>query len=151
MYRKSVMRISAAAFVAVLLVASMMLLGVQLSFNFGAKDAQASASAQSCLTTTSSVATVGDDESGTLLSANGRRAFAIIQQPTNATNTVALSTDEGAAAVLGSGYQLDDIATSTGEASKFIVGLATDMPYTGAITGLTNNGSTTVLVTECTY
>jgi hypothetical protein len=108
-------------------------------------------SASDCTITTSSFVAVGATTSATILSGHSRRAWASIQQPRNATNTVALSFDEGAAAVLGSGYQLFDMATSTGEASKVVFGLNTDLPYTGAVTGITSSGTSSVLVTECRY
>jgi hypothetical protein len=104
-----------------------------------------------CEVESTQVVSVGDDISSTLLSAKGNRAWAVIQQPLNATNTVALSFNEGAAAVLGQGYQLFDFSTSTGEASKITFGRNTEFPYVGAVTGKTNYGSTTLLVTECLY
>jgi hypothetical protein len=102
-----------------------------------------------CSVSSTLVAGVGNQVSSTVLSAKGNRAWARIQQPNNATNTVALSFDEGAAAVLGRGVSLNNNATSTIPDISF--GLATAFPYTGAVTGITDIGSTTVLVTECSY
>jgi hypothetical protein len=108
-------------------------------------------SAFDCSISTSTAVIIGPQVSTTILAKHSRRAWATIQQPRNATNTVALSFSNGDAAVLGRGYQLFDIATSTGEASQVSFGLNTDLPYTGAVTGITSVSSTTVLVTECRY
>ena len=98
---------------------------------------------------TQSVATIGDDISSEILAASGVRAWAVIQQPISATNTPSLSFDEGAAAVAGQGYTLDDVSSSTDETPRF--GRNAFFAYTGAVTGITNNGSTTVNVIECNY
>jgi len=102
--------------------------------------------------TVSSVAmkTVGHQLSSTILSAAGNRAWAIIQQPINATNTVNVVLDEGNAATITSGIQLSS-ATTSNSMSSFVFGRNTDMPYIGAVTGITNIGSTTVNVIECLY
>lgn len=109
----------------------------------------ASRATPECVVTTNSKAVVGNQESRTLLAENTLRAWARIQLVQDsagiATNTVALSVDEGAAAVLGSGPVL---STST---PTLYVGLSTDYPYTGAVTGITTTGSTTVQVTECVF
>lgn len=106
--------------------------------------------AYDCTVSTSTAMVVGPTSS-TLLAEHSRRAWAVIQQPRNATNTVALSFDAGSAAVIGKGYQLFDMATSTGEASKMTFGLNTEMPYTGTVTGIASAGTSSVLVTECRY
>lgn len=104
-----------------------------------------------CDVTTSSSVVVGDDVSATILSANSLRAWASIEQPINATSSVALSFNEGADAVLGQGFELTH-ATTTSPVEKIVFGLNTDFPYTGAVTGITNGtASTTVVVTECEY
>lgn len=108
-----------------------------------------SVNAQKCSVSSTQVALVGHQLSSTILSANETRAYAKIQQPVNATNTVSLSFDEGAAAVLNRGIQLYGVYSTTSPSIEF--GRATDFPYTGAITGITNLGSTTVLITECSY
>ena len=104
--------------------------------------------------TTSSVAaiTVGNQESSTVVSAASNRAIVLIQQPANATNTVSLSVDEGAAANVGDGLELT-AATTTSPVTHMTFGRHNnaDIPYTGAITGITDSGSTTVLVTQCNY
>ena len=104
-----------------------------------------------CNVTTVTAATIGDELSSTILSANANRAYAIIQQTSAATNTVSLSFDEGAAATLVDGidFDLSVFATNTPQFREF--GLSTIWPYTGAVTGITDNGSTTLQVTECLY
>ena len=104
-----------------------------------------------CNVTTVTAATIGDELSSTILSANANRAYAIIQQTSAATNTVSLSFDEGAAATLVDGidFDLSVFATNTPQFREF--GLSTNWPYTGAVTGITDNGSTTLQVTECLY
>ena len=102
-----------------------------------------------CDTNTVTAAGVGADESSTILAAHSRRAFAQIQLEENsagiATSTVYISFDEGAAATLNDGLKL---GTST---PVLTFGLNTDNPYVGAVTGITDTASTTVLVTECRY
>lgn len=102
----------------------------------------------SCTISTVTAATVGHQVSSTILASNGRRAWAIIEQPLNATNT--LSINFGAAATVNSGIQLPP-ATTTNESDKITLGLDTDFPYTGDVMGITNNGSTTVRITQCVY
>lgn len=107
-------------------------------------------SSSPCTVSTIAVATVGHQQSSTILAASGRRAWARIQQPINATNTISLAFNAGASATLTSGLQLTP-ATTTSADNYIDFGLDTDFPYTGAVTGLTNLGSTTVLVTSCNY
>ena len=106
--------------------------------------------AAKCSVNTVTAAPIGDDVSLTVLAANETRAWAEISLETLAadgvaTNTPRLSFDEGAAATLNDGRKL---STST---PTIVFGRNTDFPYTGAVTGITNTGSTTVRVTECTY
>lgn len=105
--------------------------------------------AAQCSVTTSSRSIVGNQLSSTVLSAAGNRAWAIIEAPIQATSTIALSFDEGAAAVVGNGLALNSNSTTTKD--HIVFGRATEFPYTGAVTGITNVGSTTVTVTECLY
>jgi hypothetical protein len=87
----------------------------------------------------------------TVLAASGRRAWARISQVQNsaaiATSTPFLSFNAGAAALVNSGVTLGTTTPSID------FGLATDFPYTGAVTGIIGNGgaSTTVQVTQCLY
>ncbi len=103
-----------------------------------------------CVTSTSSAEIVGHQVSRTVLPAYGSRAWAQITAPgilegAVATNTITISIDEGAAAVKNKGYVL---TTTT---PTIVFGLNTDLPYTGAVTAITNVGTTSVLVTECRY
>jgi len=107
-------------------------------------------SSQPCTVTTIAVATVGNQQSSTILATSSRRAWARIQQPINATNTVSISFNSSAPATLTSGLQLTP-ATTTSADNYIDFGINTDFPYTGGVTGLTNLGSTTVLVTSCNY
>lgn len=100
-------------------------------------------------TVSHSVAAIGDDIASTILAANQKRAWATIQQPTNATNTPSLSF--GGTAVLAQDFILDDVPTTTAERASITFGRNTEFPFVGAVTGITNLGSTTVNVTECTY
>lgn len=101
-------------------------------------------------TVTESLATVGNNISSTVLAEYTNRAWAVIQLPLLATgvatNTVSLSFDEGAAAVSGTDFTL---STSTPITEPF--GLNSDFSYTGAVTGITSTGSTTLRVVECRY
>lgn len=103
-----------------------------------------------CRVGTDAIKQIGDDNSSTVLTAKSNRAWAKIQMPSNATNTAAVSFDEGAAATLVSGTLLGEVnATTTTESITF--GLNTDFPYTGAVTAITNNSTTSVHVVECLY
>ena len=98
-------------------------------------------------------AAVGDDLSTAILSQNANRAWAIIQQPQAATNTVTLSFDEGEAAVFGSGYQLASTTVSTpseqDETPPF--GRNADFAYMDEVEAITSTGTTTVNIIECVY
>lgn len=86
---------------------------------------------------------VGNQQATTLQGTTTRRALYRIQQPVNATNTLSIALN-GTAAVSGSGLVLQ--ATSSAE-----FGLTTTFPYTGPISIITNAGSSTVMVSLCTY
>lgn len=103
-----------------------------------------------CTVSSTEVAPVGNEISVTILSANETRAWARIQNILHATNTVSLSFDEGNAAVLDEGVFLS-AASTTNETHDIVFGRATHFPYTGVVTGITDVGSSTVLVTECVY
>lgn len=96
-------------------------------------------------TVTESVKTVGHQESLTVANA-GSRQWLIIQQPVNATNTVALST-VGAASI-GSGFEMTE-ATTSSPVTEFAIGFSTDYPTSNAVTAISGTGSTTVKVLEC--
>lgn len=110
-----------------------------------------SVNTQACAVSTVANVQVGNQESKTILAATGKRAWARISQvqgaPGFASTTPFLSFDEGAAAVANAGVTL---GTSTPSVD---FGLATDFPYTGAVTGIVGNGggTTTVQVVQCLY
>lgn len=130
----------------ILVFGGLFMLGRQTQSTFGGTS---TLNSQPC-TVTESVAVVGHQVSSTLLSANGRRAWAVISQPLNATNTVALSFNAGAAATLNSPFQLENASTTNGNYDARF-GLATDFPYTGAVTGITPSASSTVRVIQCVF
>ena len=119
--------------------------GYMANDTFGRAD-----TAPSCDTASVSVVTVGDELSTRIAATSSLRANITIEQPFGATNTVYISTDEDNVAVVGTGIVLllND-ATNTPRHRSF--GLATDFPYTGSITAITDNGSSTLLVTDCRY
>lgn len=99
---------------------------------------------------TESIVSVGNQEATTVLTASGNRAWGVIKQPINATNTATVAFD-GSAAVAGNGFELTE-ATSTSPVSQTpYFGLNADLPYTSSVSVITNSGSTTVKVLECTY
>lgn len=102
-----------------------------------------------CTTSTVAAAPVGHQVSSTVLAAHSNRAYARIERVVNtlgtATNTPSIAFNDGTAATLTSGLTL---STST---PYIEFGLDTDFPYVGAVTGITETGSTTVRVTECRY
>ena len=100
--------------------------------------------AVACNATTVSVVSVGNHSSVEVLATSSRRAWAIVSQPINATNTVVVNINQDALATLTNGFPL--AATSS-----IVLGLNTPLPYTGSISAITNTGSSTVLVTQCTY
>lgn len=105
-----------------------------------------------CNVSSTGTSTIGHQVSRTLLAANENRAWAIIEQPANASNTAHISFDEGAAAVVGGGWWTLTPATTTSPLSKTeAFGRATMFPYTGEVTGITNTSSSTVIITECSY
>lgn len=109
-----------------------------------------SVSSRECIVSSIAAVPIGHQLSTTVLSANSRRAWATIEQPLNATNTVAMAFATGTSATLTGGLQLSP-ATTSKATTKTIFGLNTDFPYTGAVTALTDTGSTTVRVTACNY
>jgi len=111
------------------------------------------ASLRACTVYSTGPVTVGHQQSSTLLGAYSNRAWAVISTGDNATNTVYVAFATSTAATASNGYPLNAAntggATSTKQEVRF--GLNTEFPYTGAVTGLTDNGSTTVYVTDCRY
>jgi len=107
--------------------------------------------AAQCTLGTATRVTVGNQASSVILAAAGNRAWAMIQSPSSATNTVAISL--GGTPTIGSGIEINSTSTDTTVVpmTYFTFGRNTDLPYTGAINGLTNLGSTTIQVVECLY
>lgn len=122
--------------------------GLALSFSKEKPTDEVSLGLAVC-TVTSSVVTIGHQQSLTVLSAAPGRTWAIIQQPPNATNTVSLSI--GGTAVARQGYTLvpdtvPDVASSTAELR---LGFSTDLPTSEAVTARTASASSTLNVIEC--
>ena len=97
------------------------------------------------------VVPIGNQFSLTILAANSNRAYARIEQPSFATSSDFLAMATGTAATIGLNATqiLGGHGTTTTRFIEF--GLNTQHPYTGAVTGVTNLGSSTVNVTECSY
>lgn len=107
-----------------------------------------------CDTTTSSRVTIGNQASTRVLASSTSRAFARISIGDSATNTASLAFDEDAAAVLNRGILIGSSqAGFTGSTSTPSVdfGITTILPYTGSVTAITDNGTTTATVFECVY
>lgn len=103
-----------------------------------------------CTVSTVNTVPIGNQNSSTLIPANGRRAWAIVQQPLNATNTISLAFATGTSATLTSGISLENASTTNG-LSSITFGLNTNFTYTGAVTGITSTGSSTVNITVCNF
>lgn len=137
--------------VAVLLTVAGWLVGYVTDNNKALRGGGINLETSSCAVSTVANVQVGNQESKTILAANSLRAWARISQVQGtggfASTTPFLSFDEGAAAVANQGVTL---GTSTPHAD---FGLATDFPYTGAVTGIVGNGggTSTVQVTQCLY
>jgi hypothetical protein len=91
---------------------------------------------------TQTVVAIGNQASTKILNA-GARQWAIIQQPANATNTVALSLSQ-ASSTIATGYKLN-----SGTTTEFRLGFATDIPTPNFVEAITSAGSTTITVLEC--
>ena len=109
--------------------------------------------ASRCDVATSTVKEIGPISAGTqtVLDAYSNRAWARISTQRNGTSTVFLSFDEGAAAVVNAGFGLNMAGTTSSTPQYVDFGLSTFFPYVGAVTAVMNNGSSTLLVTECRY
>lgn len=104
-----------------------------------------------CATVTNTRVAIGNQLSTTVLAASSRRAWARISVPNAATSTFFLSL--GGTATVGSGVVLNGSNVKGGASSTpFIdIGLDTWLPYTGAVSAITNVGSTTAVVSTCAY
>lgn len=99
-----------------------------------------------CTTVTTTSSTIGNQSATTLLTASSRRAWARVSVPANATSTFYLSL--GGTASVGNGIVLNGVSSTT---NYMDVGLNASAPFTGAITGITNIGSTTAVISSCSY
>lgn len=136
------------AFVVLILLVAGVLVGISTSVFGGAlRDDNRNIIVHNCTVYSDATVVVGDDISSTILAASSSRAWVMLQRLESnlgvATNTVSVSVD-GGAATLGSGLEL---ATST----TFLSFGTAGSPFTGAITGITSNSSTSVRVIECGY
>ena len=98
---------------------------------------------QNCNVTVTDTVVVGDDLSATILSATSGRTWARIQLEANETDNVYL--------MFGSTATINDGLLLSSTTVKYIdIGMATDIPYSGIITGITDGtASSTLLLTEC--
>lgn len=98
---------------------------------------------QNCNITTTEDVVVGDDLSTTMLTATSGRTWARIQLEANETDNVYLMF--GSTATVTNGLLLSSTTV------KYIdIGMATDIPYSGIVTGITDGtASSTLLLTEC--
>ena len=143
-----IMKISIQNIVVILFVAAVLGTLASISIPLHAFGANADPGTRKCTTTTSSLASVGNQNSLTLLAANPNRSYASIQQVRDsagvATSSVSLNFAGGTAAV-NSGYVLSTTSP------QVTFGKNTDFAWQGAVTGITNVGSTTVQITECVF
>ena len=120
-----------------------------------------------CDTAVSTSAIIGNEASVQLLATSSTRLWAKIQVANGASTTNWLSFAADSLAVVDTGVALNatttvgrstigNEATTTIEfhvggsfITEQVFGINTDFPYTGAVQGITNYGSTTVTVTEC--
>lgn len=112
--------------------------------------AQAQIAASSCTASSSKVA-IGNQASTQIVATSSNRAFVRIQQLDNATNTVHFRFAQGGAATLANATAILEKVSATGTDKILEVGKSTPLPYTGAITAITDSGSSTVMVTDCLY
>ena len=98
---------------------------------------------QNCNVTVTDTVVVGDDLSATILSATSGRTWARIQLEANETDNVYLMF--GSTATINDGLLL-----SSSTVDYIDIGMATDIPYSGIVTGITDGtASSTLLLTEC--
>ena len=98
---------------------------------------------QNCNVTVTDTVAVGDDISTTMLSATSGRTWARIELEANETDNVYL--------MFGSTATINDGLLLSSTTVKYIdIGMATDIPYSGIVTGITDGtASSTLLLTEC--
>lgn len=107
----------------------------------------------SCNNLTQSIVQVGKDVSVSVLATSSRRSWARIGIPTNASTTFLLSVANGATTTAGNGTILLNNPNVTGASSSPTIdfGLNTAFPYTGTVQALSLYGSSTLVVTQCSY
>lgn len=104
----------------------------------------------SCTVSSATSTAIGNEASSQILAAKGNRAYARVSVIGSESNIVSLSFDEGASALVNKGIVING-TTTEGTATYVEFGRATNFPYVGAVTGITNTSSTTIAVTECLY
>ena len=113
-------------------------------------NASADVGTPKCTTSTVAAVPIGSQSSTLILgTSTNSRAYVRLQQVRTAagvaTSSVSISFDEGALATVNNGIQL---STST---PTIEFGINTFHPYGGAVHAITDTGSTTLRITECTY
>ena len=111
---------------------------------------QGESNSTACRVASTTRVTVGHQASTQIIDRKDNRAFTRISQPANATNTVSISLSDGTAATLLNGELLVKASTTPGF-NSIEFGLNTDNPYVGAVTALSDTGSTSLIVTNCLY
>jgi hypothetical protein len=112
-------------------------------------DAFSSVAGSGCNVVSTTTINIGNQTATTIVASAANNAYVLIQQPVNATNTVALGLGANAS-LTGSGIKLAPGGASTSPDSQAF-GLNAPMPYTGSVSAITNLGSTTLGVTICRY
>lgn len=109
--------------------------------------------ANACTNLTQSVMTIGKDLSNRLVATSSKRAWVRIQMDKGATTTALLTFAGDATSTAANATVLLNAGNLGGASSTPFVtfGLNTDMPYTGSVGGLSAFGTSTVLVTQCSY
>lgn len=100
--------------------------------------------ASACTISSQSAVSIGDDVSTEIIASGARNAYAIIELDNGEQDGIHLAF--GTAATVGNGTEL-----SSTSLQSFEVGLNTDFPFTGSVNAITQQSSTSVLVTVCKY
>ena len=128
--------------------ASILFLGfINVPYAYGAN---ATKGTVSCTASTSAIR-VGHQVATTIADANAIRSLARLQIAQNATNTYYIAWG-GQTATVANGYPLFPQLSTASTSFNLSVdsGLNTDFADTGAISVITNNGTTTINLTTCT-
>lgn len=125
-----------------------MFLAIGVLFTGFTNRATAEIDSAGCTITSQTAVAIGNQISTEIVATTSNRAILQLQQVTTAggvaTSSVFLGLN-GVSATVGNGLKL---ASGTPE---LLFGRATDFPYTGRITAITDTASTTLLVTHCLY